>query len=97
MLTRAEFFTIFALGSVLLSAVTFIVYGLDKRRAVRNRWRVSESSLHLLSVFGGWPGALAGQQLFRHKTQKLSFRVLFYVTIAAHVAALFALYRLLVA
>lgn len=45
---------------LLLSGITWVVYALDKSAARRNQWRVRESTLHLLALLGGWPGALAG-------------------------------------
>ncbi len=57
-----------------VSLFTFAVYGWDKRQARLDRLRVPEARLHLLAGLGGWPGAWAGQQFFRHKTQKASFR-----------------------
>ena len=56
-----------------LSLVTFVSYGWDKRQARLNRWRVPEKNLHWMTWLGGWPGAWAGQQWFRHKTQKPLF------------------------
>ena len=41
-------------------------------------WRVKETSLHLLELLGGWPGALAGQHFFQHKTRKVRFQVVFW-------------------
>lgn len=64
-----------------LSLCTFMVYGLDKRAAKTGGWRVSERALHLLAAAGGWPGAFVGQQVFRHKTVKPSFRRVFWVTL----------------
>ncbi len=71
-----------------LSALAFIVYALDKSAAQENRWRTSESTLHLLALFGGWPGALAAQRLLRHKSVKASFQIVFWVTVAINCAAL---------
>lgn len=68
-----------------MSVVTFICYGLDKRRASRNRRRISERTLHLLELFGGWPGAVAGQILFRHKLRKLRYMAVFILICALHV------------
>ena len=65
---------------------TFLVYGIDKRRARIGSRRVSENSLHLLAFVGGWPGALAAQQVFRHKTQKLGFRIVFWGLVVLHLA-----------
>lgn len=56
-----------------LSMALFIVYGLDKWAAKRGGARVAETSLHLIALMGGWPGALLGQQVFRHKTAKPAF------------------------
>jgi uncharacterized membrane protein YsdA (DUF1294 family) len=67
-----------------LSIVTFAVYGLDKAAAKNGRRRTPENTLHLLSLAGGWPGALVAQRLFRHKNRKRSFRVAFWVTVAGN-------------
>lgn len=68
------------------SGITFLVYALDKSAARRDRWRTRESTLHLLSLIGGWPGALAAQQLLRHKSAKPSFQAVFWLTVAVNVA-----------
>lgn len=70
-----------------LSMATFIVYALDKRAARRGDWRVAEATLHLLSLAGGWPGALLAQQTLRHKSAKPSFRRVFWATVALNVVA----------
>jgi uncharacterized membrane protein YsdA (DUF1294 family) len=71
----------------LMSLITFAVYGFDKSRAARGGWRVCESHLHALSLLGGWPGALIGQQVFRHKRRKLGFMVVTLLIVALHAAA----------
>ena len=71
---------------LLMSVVTFTFYGFDKRRAIKGGRRVPEARLHWLELLGGWPGAFAGQLLFRHKTQKLSFRVVFWLIVVLHLA-----------
>lgn len=64
------------------SMVTFVVYAADKAAAMRNGSRVPERTLHLLSLAGGWPGALVAQQVLRHKSSKREFRQVFWATIA---------------
>ena len=69
------------------SLLTFLVYGIDKSAANKGAWRTSESTLHLLSLAGGWPGALVAQQKFRHKTKKISFRFAFWITVLLNCGA----------
>lgn len=69
---------------VLISVVTFLVYRHDKTRAQTRGWRIPESTLHLLELFGGWPGALLAQRFLRHKTSKTSYRVTFWTIVALH-------------
>jgi uncharacterized membrane protein YsdA (DUF1294 family) len=52
---------------------------------------MSEHSLLTIGLAGGWPGALAAQQLFRHKTRKRTFRRAFWTTVVVNVLALAAL------
>ena len=70
------------------SVVAFLAYGHDKSAAVRDVWRVKENTLHLFSLLGGWPGALAAQRLFRHKSSKASFQTTYWVTVELNCAAL---------
>jgi uncharacterized membrane protein YsdA (DUF1294 family)/cold shock CspA family protein len=69
------------------SAIAFLAYATDKLAAEQGRWRTSESTLHLLGLVGGWPGALVAQQLFRHKTRKRSFQVTFWGTVVLNCGA----------
>ena len=70
----------------IMSLASFVVYGMDKRRAQKDRRRIPEKTLHLLAFFGGWPGALMGQRIFRHKTQKIGFRIVFWLGVVLHLA-----------
>jgi uncharacterized membrane protein YsdA (DUF1294 family)/cold shock CspA family protein len=69
------------------SIFCFLAYGTDKRAATNGTWRTPESSLLFLGLLGGWPGAIVGMQVFRHKTRKASFRALFWVTVVVNIAA----------
>ena len=57
----------------LLSLFTFILYGVDKAKARRGAWRISEKALLLCGFLGGAAGALVAMQLFRHKTKHYYF------------------------
>jgi uncharacterized membrane protein YsdA (DUF1294 family)/cold shock CspA family protein len=71
-----------------VSIVAFIAYALDKSAAKNNRWRTPESTLHLLGVLGGWPGALLAQRWLRHKSKKTAFLLVFWATALINCAAL---------
>lgn len=76
--------TTYAGLTVLASPICFAAYGIDKRRATRQQDRISERTLHLLALLGGWPGAVLGQRTFHHKTQKVSFRVVLGLILVLH-------------
>lgn len=67
-----------------VSVLTFFMYWADKRKARVDAWRTPENILHALELAGGWPGALLAQQVFRHKTRKVSFQILFWAIVALH-------------
>ena len=62
-------------GLLALNLITFIAYGIDKRKAKKSRWRISESSLLLLALIGGSVGAWLGLKVWRHKTQHKKFYI----------------------
>ncbi len=59
-----------------------------RQKPGKGTWRTQESTLHLLALAGGWPGALVAQQQLRHKSRKRSFRSMFRVTVMVNCAAL---------
>ncbi len=64
-----------------VSPLTFVMYALDKSAARKGAWRTQESTLHLLSLAGGWPGALIAQHKLHHKSRKQPFRLVFWATV----------------
>lgn len=56
-----------------INVVTFLIYGIDKWKARRGKWRIPEDTLIWLAIAGGSIGALLGMYLFRHKTQHKKF------------------------
>ena len=73
---------------VSITVVTFVLYGWDKKNAELEGPRTPEYTLHILALVGGTIGAFAGQRIFRHKTQKTSFRVVFWVIVAIQLAVI---------
>ena len=72
---------------LLMSAVAFALYTIDKRRAASNDWRISEATLHVVELLGGWPGAWVAQRVLRHKVQKGSYMLVFWAIIGIHACA----------
>jgi uncharacterized membrane protein YsdA (DUF1294 family) len=77
------FLALYAIGSV----VTFVVYGIDKRRAGKGRWRIPEATLHLLELCFGFPGAIVARRVFRHKLHKPKFTIVLYAIVTLHALA----------
>ena len=73
---------------VAINVVTFVVYGLDKWKARRGRWRIPEAALLWLAVLGGSPAALLAMWLFRHKTKHLRFQIIVPVCMVIQLLAL---------
>ncbi|MGE3193048.1 MAG: DUF1294 domain-containing protein [Microbacteriaceae bacterium] len=74
-----------------VSTITFTAYAFDKSAARLRQRRVAETSLILLGMFCGWPGAILAQQLLRHKTAKPAFRAVFWMSVLLNVFVFVAL------
>jgi uncharacterized membrane protein YsdA (DUF1294 family)/cold shock CspA family protein len=70
------------------SSLAFLAYAIDKSAAQNNRWRTQESTLHLIGIVGGWPGALLAQKTLRHKSKKEEFQTVFWATVILNCFAL---------
>ena len=60
---------------LLVNVITFTVFGADKAKARKQKWRVPERTLFALAALGGGLGALLGMHIFHHKTKHWYFRV----------------------
>ena len=58
----------------IINVITFLVYGIDKWKAKKEKWRIPESTLLLLAVVGGSIGALLGMKVWHHKTMHKKFK-----------------------
>ncbi|MBR5657235.1 MAG: DUF1294 domain-containing protein [Prevotella sp.] len=74
---------------VAINVVTFIVYGVDKYKAVRSKWRIPESTLIGLAVVGGSIGAWMGMKFWHHKTLHAKFRFGIPIILIAQVALVY--------
>lgn len=73
---------------LVLSGVTFMLYGWDKVSARGGHWRTQESTLNGLALLGGWPGGWIAQHAWRHKSRKTSFQVAFWAATLVNVGVL---------
>lgn len=74
------------IGVLLMSAATFSRYRHDKQAAQAGEWRTPENTLQMMSLFGGWSGALWAQLFLRHKSQKTDFLAVFWLTVLINLA-----------
>lgn len=77
------------------SSIAYGVYAWDKRAAQQQVRRVPEKWLHSLALAGGWPGAFLAQRRLRHKNRKISFQIVFWLTVIANCILLAGLVNLL--
>ena len=80
-----------ALLYLVASISTFLAYAIDKSAAASGAWRISENTLLLLGLAGGWPGAIVAQRVLRHKSVKQPFRTAFWGTVLMNMLAFLAL------
>lgn len=71
---------------IAINLLTFVLYGTDKAKAKKNKWRISEAVLLTAAFLGGSLGALLGMQLFRHKTKHRKFNILVPLFLVIHIA-----------
>ena len=76
-------YLLFPIIYAVLNAASYALYGMDKFKARKDKWRISEQSLLIASLFGPI-GALLGMQHFRHKTQKPMFKFLVPAFVGVH-------------
>lgn len=76
------------LAYIILSGITYLMYGDDKLRAGKGLRRTEEYTLHMLELWGGWPGALVAQWYFRHKNRKRSYQLTFWMMVGLNICLL---------
>lgn len=74
---------------LIASILTFAFYGSDKIAAENRSWRTPESSLQMVALLGGWPGALIAQNLLRHKISKSAFMTQFWLMVLLNITGLY--------
>lgn len=70
---------------LLTSLMCFVSYAVDKSAAIAGRRRISERTLIVWGLLGGWPGAILGQRFLRHKSKKTRFLIVFWISVFLNV------------
>lgn len=83
--------TLIPIFLILINILSFCLFGMDKRRAQKHAWRISEKALFCFALCGGSIGALCGMHVFHHKTKKSRFRFGLPLILAVQAAAVFCL------
>ena len=78
---------------IVITIVTFLVYGIDKWKAKQGSWRISEVSLLILAVIGGCIGALLGMKIWHHKTMHKKFKYGLPMILLAQIALIYLILK----
>ena len=74
---------------LIINLIGFLAMGIDKRRAKKNKWRISEPSLFVIAILGGSIGSIIGMYTFRHKTKKKRFTIGFWAILIIEIVLYF--------
>ena len=77
---------------ILINIISFALYGIDKKKAQKQLWRIPEKSLFLTAFLGGALGALSGMEFFHHKTKKIYFYILNIFALFLHVIIMYLIF-----
>lgn len=69
---------------IIINLISFVLYGIDKRKAISHQYRISEKTLFLLSLLGGVFASLLGMFLFHHKIRKPMFYFVHFISLLIH-------------
>lgn len=75
-----------------INVLSFILFGIDKRLAVKHKWRISEKTLLISFILGGFIGGGLGMSTWHHKTKKWYFKLWLFVSIVIHLILLYNCY-----
>ncbi|MCQ4725513.1 DUF1294 domain-containing protein [Anaerotignum faecicola] len=81
---------------LIVNAVLFAAMWLDKTRAKKEAWRISESTLFVIALLGGGIGGFLAMYLFHHKNRKLHFYLIYGISVFLHAAVLYFIFAKLI-
>nr|WP_312579971.1 DUF1294 domain-containing protein [Sedimentibacter sp.] len=80
---------------IFINILSFILFYLDKRKAIKDKWRIKERTLHISSFMGGAAGSVLAMYLFHHKTKKIKFCIITGIAIIFNIFIIYSYYHYL--
>lgn len=77
---------------IIINILSFVLYGIDKLKAIKKKERISERTLILIGILGGSIGSITGMNIFRHKTKKLKFIISLPLILIIHIIVVIYLF-----
>ena len=77
---------------IIINIISFIIYGIDKYKSIKHKYRISENTLISLSIIGGVFGSILGMIIFHHKTKKIRFKISIPIILIIWICILIKLY-----
>lgn len=74
---------------IFINIIVFVLYGIDKEKAIKHKWRIPEKTLLGSAFLGGGLGAFLGMKIFHHKTKHMLFQILVPVAMVLHIIIIF--------
>ncbi len=74
---------------LIINIISFALFFIDKQKAKKDRWRIKESTLHIVGFLGGIIGSIAAMILFHHKTKKPKFVIITIIALAFNIFVLY--------
>ena len=76
---------------IVINLLGFLMMYIDKKKAIKGKWRISEKSLFVVTLLGGGIGTNVGMNMFRHKTKKMRFSIGFPTILIVEIALIICL------
>ena len=76
---------------IIINLLGFLMMYIDKKKAIKGKWRISEKSLFVVTLLGGGIGTNIGMNIFRHKTKKMRFSIGFPTILIVEIALIICL------
>lgn len=76
-----------------LNIILFVSMGIDKYKAIKNKMRIPEATLFIMALLGGALGGLFGMYIYKHKTKKISFHLIYGIALIIHVLLIYFLLK----